>query len=178
MTDMNKVIANRIKRQLATIGCEAKEDAAGVFQVYLHGKQTEFIYVDINALYDELNEIVASIQARSNGENVDKFWCEIQRNIKMIQSLPDSVVITVGGGLHHSYGNISNADIHCDDSKAWITLSKRHTLTLFEKSDYMALNSSKSNDMAATAKSEVEHVFSFSKAITYDQLFGESAQWN
>lgn len=178
MTDFNKVIANIANRKLATIGCEAKEDAAGVFQVYWHGKQTEFIYVDINALYDELNEIVASIQARSNDDNVSIFWHEIQRNIKMIKALPDSVVITVGGGLHDSYGNINNTDIHCDDSKAWITLSKRHTLTLFEKSDYMALNSSKSNDMAATAKSEIEHVFSFSKTITYDQLFGESAQWN
>lgn len=178
MTDMNKVIANRVKRQLAAIGCEAKIDAAGVYQVYQHGKQTEFIYTDINALYDELNDIVASIQARSNGENVDKFWCEIQRNIKMIQSLPHSVVITVGGDLHDSYGNISNADIHCDDSKAWITLSKRHTLTIFEKSDYTALNSSQGKDLAATAKSEIEHVFGFSKAITYDQLFGENGQWN
>lgn len=178
MTDMNKVIANRVKRRLAAIGCEAKIDAAGVYQVYWHGKQTEFIYVDINTLYDELNEIVTSIQALSNDDNIDVFWREIQRNIKMICALPDSVVITVGGGLHDSYGNISNADIHCNDSKAWVTLSKRHTLTLFEKSDYMALNSSKSNDMAATAKSEIEYVFSFSKAITYDQLFGESAQWN
>lgn len=175
---MTMTIGSEVKRQLATVNCEAKEDAAGVFQVYWHGKQTEFIYVDINALYDELNEIVASIQARSNDDNVSIFWHEIQRNIKMIKALPDSVVITVGGGLHDSYGNINNTDIHCDDSKAWITLSKRHTLTLFEKSDYMALNSSKSNDMAATAKSEIEHVFSFSKTITYDQLFGESAQWN
>ena len=120
-----------------------------------------------------MNKVIAN-----NGENVDKFWCEIQRNIKMIQSLPDSVVITVGGGLHDSYGNISNADIHCDDSKAWVKLSKRHTLTIFEKSDYIALNSSQGKDLAATAKSEIEHVFSFSKAITYDQLFGESGQWN
>ena len=175
---MTMTIGSEVKRQLATIGCEAKEDAAGVYQVYWHGKQTEFIYTDIGALYSELNEIVASIQARSNGENVDKFWCEIQRNIEMICALPDSVVITVGGGLHDSYGNISNADIHCDDSKAWITLSKRHTLTIFEKSDYIVLNSGQGKDLAATAKSEIEHVFSFSKTITYDQLFGESAQWN
>lgn len=178
MTDMNKVIANRVKRRLAAIGCEAKIDAAGVYQVYWHGKQTEFIYVDINTLYDELNEIVTSIQALSNDDNIDVFWREIQRNIKMIKALPDSVVITIGDGLHDNYGNINNADIHCDDSKAWVKLSKRHTLTIFEKCDYTALNSSKNNDMAATAKSEIEHVFSFSKVITYDQLFGENGQWN
>lgn len=114
----------------------------------------------------------------STTKNIDKFWREIQRNIKMIKALPDSVVITIGDGLHDNYGNINNADIHCDDSKAWVKLSKRHTLTVFEKCDYVALNSSKNDDMAATAKSEIEHVFSFSKAITYDQLFGESAQWN
>lgn len=163
---------------LAAIHCVIKKDAAGVFQVYWHGKQTEFVYTNINELFADIDTIVADIEKRTTAENVDKFWCEIQRNIKMICALPDSVVITVGGGLHDSYGNISNADIHCNDSKAWVTLSKRHTLTLFEKSDYMALNSSKSNDMAATAKSEIEYVFSFSKAITYDQLFGESAQWN
>lgn len=178
MTDFNKVIANRVKRQLANIDCEAKEDAAGVYQVYWHGKQTEFIYVDINTLYDELNEIVTSIQALSNDDNIDVFWREIQRNIKMIKALPDSVVISIGDGLHDNYGNINNADMHCNDSKAWVTLSKRHTLTIFEKCDYIALNSSKNNDMAATAKSEIEHVFSFSKTITYDQLFGESGQWN
>lgn len=178
MTDMNKVIANRVKRRLAAIGCEAKIDAAGVYQVYWHGKQTEFIYVDINTLYDELNEIVTSIQALSNDDNIDVFWREIQRNIKMIKALPDSVVISIGDGLHDNYGNINNADMHCDDSKAWITLSKRHTLTLFEKSDYIALNSSQGKDLAATAKSEIEYVFSFSKAVTYDQLFGESGQWN
>lgn len=178
MTDMNKVIANRVKRRLAAIGCEAKIDAAGVYQVYWHGKQTEFIYVDINTLYDELNEIVTSIQALSNDDNIDVFWREIQRNIKMIKALPDSVVISIGDGLHDNYGNINNADMHCDDSKAWITLSKRHTLTLFEKSDYVALNSSQGKDLAATAKSEIAYVFSFSKVITYDQLFGESGQWN
>lgn len=175
---MTMTIGSEVKRQLATVNCEAKEDAAGVYQVYWHGRQTEFIYTDIGALYNELNKIIDRINYLKNDDNVSIFWHEIQRNIKMIKALPDSVVITVGGGLHDSYGNISNADIHCDDSKAWITLSKRHTLTLFEKSDYMVLNSSKSNDMAATAKSEVEHVFSFSKTITYDQLFGESAQWN
>lgn len=178
MTDMNKVIANRVKRRLAAIGCEAKIDAAGVYQVYWHGKQTEFIYVDINTLYDELNEIVTSIQALSNDDNIDVFWREIQRNIKMIKALPDSVVISIGDGLHDNYGNINNADMHCDDSKAWITLSKRHTLTIFEKSDYIVLNSGQGKDLAATAKSEIEHVFSFSKAITYDQLFGGNGQWN
>lgn len=180
MTDMSKVIANRVKRQLAAIGCEAKIDAAGVYQVYQHGKQTGFIYTDINALYDELNDIViaCNILELESGENIDAFWREIQRNIEMIKALPDSVVITIVDGLHDNYGNINNADIHCDDSKAWVKLSKRHTLTIFEKCDYTALNSSKSNDMAATAKSEIEHVFSFSKAITYDQLFGESGQWN
>lgn len=163
---------------LAAIHCVVKKDAAGVFQVYWHGKQTEFVYTNINELFADIDTIVADIENRTTAENIDKFWCEIQRNIKMIKALPDSVVITVGGGLHDSYGNISNADIHCDDSKAWITLSKRHTLTLFEKSDYIALNSSQGKDLAATAKSEIEYVFSFSKAITYDQLFGENGQWN
>lgn len=178
MADMKKVIANRVERQLAAVNCEAKEDAAGVYQVYWHDKQTEFTYVDINVLYDELNEIVASIQARSNDDNVSIFWGEIQRNIKMIKALPDSVVIGIGDGLHDNYGNINNADIHCDDSKAWVVLSKRHTLTLFEKSDYVALNSSTTNNMPAIAKSEIEHVFRFSKTITYNQLFEESGQWN
>ena len=178
MADMNKIIANRIKRKLETIDCEAKMDAAGVYQVYWHGKQTEFVYVDINTLYDELNEIVTSIQARTNASNVDIFWLEIQANIKKIKSLPDSVIITVGEGMHESYGNIYKGDLHCDDAKAWVELSKRHTLTLFEKADYVPMNKNESGDMKAIAKGEVEHVFTFSKKITYSQLFEDSGQWN
>ena len=167
-----------INASLAPIHCEAKMDAAGVHQVYWHGAQTEFVYVDTDTLLSELDLITDSINARTNASNVDIFWLEIQRQIKKIKSLPDSIIVTINDGMHESHGNICKGDLHCDDTKAWVALSKRHTLIIFEKADYATLSNRQSGPMQEIAEGEVRHTFAFSKRITYSQIFEESGQWN
>ena len=167
-------IGEAIKGRLARINCEARLDAAGVYQVYWHGKQTEFVYTDIIDLHGNLDEIIITIEARTSHKNIDLFWQAIERNIAAIKALPNDILISIVDGINEQYSHVNANDIYCDHKAVWVTLTKRHMLVLFKKSDYMVLNTYPNNNGAAIAKSEIENTFQFSKAIDYsDILEGE-----
>lgn len=164
-------IEETIKTRLGLIDCEARLDAAGVYQVYWHGHQTEFTYIDIADLYNELDEIIIDIKTRISNKNTDVFWQEIKRNIAIIKALPNDVIISIVDGMNEQYSHINANDIYIDDKGVWVTLTKRHMLVLFKKSDYMVMNNYTKCDSVAIAKSELEKTFVFSKAIDYKDIF-------
>ena len=167
-------IGEAIKNRLARINCEARLDAAGIYQIYWHGKQTELIYIGLIDLHSNLDEIVATIEAKTSDKNVDVFWQEIERNIKAIKALPNDILICIVDGMNEQYSHVNANDIYIDDKAVWVTLTKRHMLVLFKKSDYMVLNTYLVCNGAAIAKSEIENTFRFSKEIDYkDVLKGE-----
>lgn len=164
-------IGEAIETRLGLLDCEARLDAAGVYQVYWQGHQTEFTYIDIADLYNELDEIIIDIKTRISNKNTDVFWQEIERNITAIKALPNDIIISIVDGMNEQYSHINGNDIYIDDKAVWVTLTKRHMLVLFKKSDYMVLNNYSKCDSVAIAKSEIENTFKFSKAIDYKDAF-------
>ena len=67
---------------------------------------------------------------------VGKFWNVLVCQVLALKGLPEGIRIDIDGGSDF-YANINKPDIHVTDRKVWVALSKRYTLTLFDRADYV-----------------------------------------